>query len=127
VSVIEQARGVHISGKVGRDEIFSDSGTVGWRAENKRHGLFTAVGPSFRTGEIDGLSILDLAPTILHLHDEPIPASMDGEVVKSVFDPDSEPASRQIAEAARDATNTVGRNSVSHRDTLLAVFARLNG
>ena len=23
--------------------------------------------------------------------------------------------------------NTVGRNSVSHRDTLLAVFARLNG
>jgi predicted AlkP superfamily phosphohydrolase/phosphomutase len=102
--VIEQAQGVHIAGKVGRGEVFSDTMTVRWRAENKRHGLFTGVGPSFRTGEIDGLSILDLAPTILHLHDEPIPASMDGEVSEEVFDPDAEVASRPIAKSGRDET-----------------------
>jgi predicted AlkP superfamily phosphohydrolase/phosphomutase len=94
--VMEQAAGVHIPGSVGRDEVFSDPRADGWRAENKREGLFVATGPDFTTGRIEGLSILDLAPTLLHLHGCPVPEDMDGTVRSEVFAPGSEPAERAV-------------------------------
>jgi len=95
--VIEQAPGVHIPGNVGRGEVFSDPRDDGWRAENKREGLFVATGPSFATGTVEGLSIMDLAPTLLHLHDCAVPDDMDGVVRQDVFAPGSEPAERSVA------------------------------
>ncbi|WP_436911291.1 alkaline phosphatase family protein [Halosimplex marinum] len=95
--VVEQAEGVHIHGSLGRDAVFTAPAADGWSAENKREGLFAAAGPDFATGEAPGLSILDLAPTLLHLHDCAVPASMDGEVRTDLFDPDSDPAAREVA------------------------------
>ncbi|WP_188979986.1 alkaline phosphatase family protein [Halocalculus aciditolerans] len=93
---INQTPGVHIQGGIGRNEIFSNPSDGNWRAENKRNGLFAALGPSFRSGSIDGLSILDLTPTILHLYGNPIPSDMDGCVRKDVFSPESGLANRDI-------------------------------
>jgi predicted AlkP superfamily phosphohydrolase/phosphomutase len=87
--VIEQRPGVHIPGTVGSLDIFSSPDT--WVAENKRQGLFAAAGPDFTAGNIE-LSILDLAPTLLHLHNCPIPWNMDGDVKTEVFNADSRPA-----------------------------------
>jgi len=94
--VIEQAPQVHIPGSIGRDELFSDPEEDGWRGENKREGLFTATGPAFGTGEIEDISILDLAPTLLHLHDCPVPDDMDGTVQTEVFADGTDPAKRSV-------------------------------
>jgi predicted AlkP superfamily phosphohydrolase/phosphomutase len=92
--VVEQARGIHIQGSIGRDEVFSEPAEDGWKGENKREGLFVATGPSFDEGDADTLSILDLGPTLLHLKGQEIPRDMDGEVRRDVFAPGSEPAER---------------------------------
>jgi len=94
--VIDQAKGVHIPGSIGRDKVFSEPTEDGWRGENKRHGLFAATGPDFSNGQVEDLSILDLAPTLLHLHDCAIPTDMDGTVRQSIFAKDSRPANRTV-------------------------------
>jgi predicted AlkP superfamily phosphohydrolase/phosphomutase len=94
--VIDQAKGVHIPGGIGREAVFTKPADDGWHAENKRQGLFVATGPDFTTGTHDPMSILDLAPTLLHLHNQPVPKDMDGTVQKSVFAADGEPANRDI-------------------------------
>jgi predicted AlkP superfamily phosphohydrolase/phosphomutase len=103
--VIDQAAGVHIDGAIGRPDVFTTPDRHGWRAENKRDGLFVATGPDFATADHDRLSILDLAPLFLHLHDCAIPADLDGTVPTRVFDDDSEPATRRV----RRRTDTAPR------------------
>lgn len=93
--VVEQGRGVHIQGSIGREEVFSEPSEDGWKGENKREGLFVATGPSFDEGGVDELSILDLAPTLLHLRGHEIPQDMDGDVRGDVFADDAEPAKRE--------------------------------
>jgi len=92
--VMEQNDGVHIPGSLGEESIFTDPESGGWKGENKRSGIFIADGPDFKDCEIEDISILDLAPTILHLHDCPIPSSMDGRVLEDIFNEDS-PASHR--------------------------------
>ncbi|MFC7021148.1 MULTISPECIES: alkaline phosphatase family protein [Haloarcula] len=94
--VIDQAAGVHIPGGIGKEEVFTIPTEEGWKAENRRYGLFAASGPDMGTGTVDGLSILDLAPTLLHLHGCPVPSSMDGQVVTDIFDPQSKAVSKAI-------------------------------
>jgi predicted AlkP superfamily phosphohydrolase/phosphomutase len=94
--VIEQGPNVHIVGNVGRDEVFTTPGEDDWRAENKRNGLFVATGPSFTTGEINEISILDLAPTLLHLRGQAVPMDMDGTVRTEVFAAGSDPSGRAV-------------------------------
>ncbi|SDG29695.1 alkaline phosphatase family protein [Halorientalis regularis] len=100
--IIEQADGVHISGAVGHEEIFTTTDATGWQAENKLHGLFAAHGPSFTTGQVADLSILDLAPTLLHLHGLPVPSDMDGEVRIDVFDGESAASQRTVERRTMD-------------------------
>lgn len=49
-------------------------------------GLFLFWGNGIRAGEIQGAQILDLAPTILHLMGEAVPADMDGEVLDEILE-----------------------------------------
>jgi predicted AlkP superfamily phosphohydrolase/phosphomutase len=100
--VVDQRPGVHIQGHIGRDQVFTDPTDDGWRGENKRTGLFAVSGPDFRSGEVNQLSILDLAPTMLHLFEKSIPEDMDGEVRTDVFDPDSKPANREVQHTTTD-------------------------
>jgi predicted AlkP superfamily phosphohydrolase/phosphomutase len=94
--IIDQAKGVHIPGGVGGTDVFDHSQTV-WQAENKKIGLFMAYGPNIKKGEeIANVSILDLAPTILHLMNIPVPDDMDGKVLKEIFKEDSESGKREI-------------------------------
>jgi len=95
--VIDQAPHVHISGDVGRDVVFGDPLEDGWKGENKREALFAASGPEFSTGTVNDFSILDLAPTLLHLHGIAVPKDMDGTVRKDIFRSGSEPMERDIA------------------------------
>jgi len=48
--------------------------------DHRRDGIFVGSGPSFGVGEVEGLSVMDIAPLLLYLHDCDIPRLMDGEV-----------------------------------------------
>jgi predicted AlkP superfamily phosphohydrolase/phosphomutase len=101
--IMDQAKGVHIPGGIGQRGVFDSPQT--WEAENKKFGLFMAYGPNIkRGGRINNVSILDLAPTILHLMNIPIADDMDGRVLREIFARDSEPARRKVKlmPAARD-------------------------
>jgi len=52
-------------------------------------GVFAAVGPGIRKGQrLPPLSIIQVAPTMLHSLGIPIPADMEGQVVTEIFEPE---------------------------------------
>jgi len=68
-----------------------------WSAYHKLHGVFLACGPDIKNcGKIGDVKIYDLAPTILHLFNVPVPREMDGRVLTEIFREDSEPAKRRV-------------------------------
>lgn len=94
--IIDQAPHVHIPGEIGKEEVFGEPGK--WIGENKKTGLFAATGPDIKKGgKVKDMSILDIAPTILHLYGLPIPKDMDGKVLKGIFSEKSLPAKRKIS------------------------------
>lgn len=95
--IIDQDKGTHIRGGigVGKKDVFEEP--YGWKAENKREGIVIASGPDIRKGErLERVSILDLAPTILHIMNIPVPKDMDGRVLTEIFEQGSEPAKREV-------------------------------
>jgi predicted AlkP superfamily phosphohydrolase/phosphomutase len=51
-------------------------------------GIFLAAGTAVQPTTISGTTLIDLAPTILHLLGQPIPPDMDGKVLLNVFTPE---------------------------------------
>jgi arylsulfatase A-like enzyme len=67
----------------------------GWHREE---GIFLAYGPFINKGkEINESKIYDIAPTILHLMEVPVPKDMDGKVLKDIFQEWSAVARREVA------------------------------
>ncbi|WP_042665604.1 alkaline phosphatase family protein [Haloferax sp. ATB1] len=56
--------------------------------DHRKKGMFIASGPSFDSGTIENAGILDIAPTLLYLHECPIPDSIDGEVLHEIITED---------------------------------------
>jgi predicted AlkP superfamily phosphohydrolase/phosphomutase len=93
--VIDYEKGIHIAGSVGRKSVFTKP--LRWLADNKEEGIYVGFGPDMKSGQkVDQLSILDLAPTLLHLFGVPISDDMDGKVHMEIFKENSEPASREV-------------------------------
>lgn len=81
--VFDQTPGIHTSGAIGNNPVFED--VSHWRAENVRTGLFLADGPDIQ-GTIDrDVSIVDVAPTLLHGLGCPVPEDVDGDPLR-LFD-----------------------------------------
>ncbi|MDX1415453.1 MAG: alkaline phosphatase family protein [Candidatus Promineifilaceae bacterium] len=56
---------------------------------HRMNGIFLAYGAAIKGGvEIEKASLIDLAPTILHLMSAPIPEQMDGQVLEEIITPD---------------------------------------
>lgn len=50
-------------------------------------GIFAITGPDIKKGkQLTNIDIYDIAPTVLHLLEKPIPETMDGEVLSRVFE-----------------------------------------
>jgi predicted AlkP superfamily phosphohydrolase/phosphomutase len=78
--VVDMREGVHVNDGIGGGEVTTAPDR--WAAENTRNGIFVASGPDFAgEGEIDQISITDMAPTILAAHGVDIPTDMVGEVL----------------------------------------------
>lgn len=55
--------------------------------DHRPAGMFLAYGPNLRSGPLEPTpGLIDLAPTLLHLADLPIPAGMEGAVLTGIFD-----------------------------------------
>jgi len=66
------------------------SGVNEWGGTHRLNGILIASGPLFRKGVIvENAKLIDLAPTILHLLDVPVPEDMDGKVLESAFRPEA--------------------------------------
>jgi hypothetical protein len=53
------------------------------------NGIFMAYGPHVRRGvEVEGATMVDVAPTLLYSMGLPVPTNMDGRVLTNVLDPD---------------------------------------
>jgi predicted AlkP superfamily phosphohydrolase/phosphomutase len=64
---------------------------------HRKEGVFMAYGKAIKENmKPKGITIYDIAPTILHIMDLPIPKDMDGRVISEIFTEDSEPACRQV-------------------------------
>ena len=64
---------------------------------NRTEGIFIAHGPDMKKGRtIKGAKIYDIAPTILHMFNAPIPNDTDGVVLKDIFRDDSVFAKKEI-------------------------------
>jgi len=79
----------------GMDSLTGSPGSLtGWHRLN---GIFIAAGPDIKKGvRIENARIMDLAPTILHIFDVPIPSDVDGRVLKEIFKPDSHLAKNKV-------------------------------
>jgi len=68
-------------------------------ADHRSQGIFAAWGPDVESdASLSGLSVVDVAPTVLHSLGRPIPARADGRVVDDLFTADSSPARRAVTE-----------------------------
>lgn len=71
--------------------------TVGHSGSHRLNGVFMAVGEEIKKDrEIKNANIIDLAPTILHTMDVPVPTNMDGKVLKEIFEPNSELGRKEV-------------------------------
>jgi len=120
--VLDQAAGVHIEGKIGNDEVFGAPGK--WHGENKDTGMFIGYGPDVDdTATLPNMHILDIAPTLLHLHGEDVPKRMDGEVRRDLFDSASKAANRKVSrvdigDVGRSGSRTVKRDVTDRLEDL---------
>jgi len=66
-------------------------------SNHKLNGIFLAYGDEIKKGvKIDFINIYDIVPTILHAFDLEIPSSIDGIVLKKIYNENSEIAKREI-------------------------------
>jgi predicted AlkP superfamily phosphohydrolase/phosphomutase len=83
---------------------------------HRLEGIFAAAGPDIKKGVVLGrdLNGWDVASTILHMHSVPIPATMDGKVIREIFTETSELAGKSI-------TQEVSSESLRIRERLSAL------
>ncbi|MCI0558014.1 MAG: alkaline phosphatase family protein [Nitrososphaera sp.] len=86
---------------------------------HRLEGIFAASGPDIKRGfALTGeLHVWDVASTILHMHSIPIPANMDGKVIREMFAQDSDLAARSITqEISSESLRIKERLRSLHRD-----------
>jgi predicted AlkP superfamily phosphohydrolase/phosphomutase len=87
------------------------------RSNHHPNGIFIAYGPDISKGKfLEGLEIIDVAPTALHLLGVPIPDDMDGKVIREVFKERSEPFTRTVQYAAPVQPTKSGEVPMSEED-----------
>lgn len=114
--VLDQAPHVHIDGGIGSKEVFDTPEK--WSGENTLSGLFIAHGPNIRrTSNLKQLSILDIAPTVLHTLGYSIPDYMDGSVRKEIFADGSRGAIKPVSYTSDVGEENEGVNPTVDQST----------
>jgi predicted AlkP superfamily phosphohydrolase/phosphomutase len=89
-------------GRVLTPQIRGDSGC------HRLHGIFIGSGAAFvNGGAVPNARIIDLAPTILHLLNVPVPEDMDGRILSDALSPELRDQAAQVGAAATTSTAQV--------------------
>ncbi|HET7377593.1 MAG TPA: alkaline phosphatase family protein [Anaerolineae bacterium] len=98
-------------GRVLTPQIRGDSGC------HRLYGIFIGSGAAFEKGaEVSSARIIDLAPTILHILNTPIPADMDGRVLIDALTPELRSRASQVGAAADGIPNQVDLSDVEQAE-----------
>ena len=78
-----------------------------WSGTHRLDGIVICSGPAVRKGaSIQGARLMDMAPTLLHLMGQKIPAGMDGRVIADFFTPEFLAAHPVAVEGVPEMTGT---------------------
>ena len=104
------------------DEAFGDPTPTA--ASHRSRGIMLCRGPGIEPGAaLRGARVVDVAPTLLHGIDEPVPVNADGRVLFDAFSPDSVPAKTKVRRV--DVSRTTDQETVE--DDFTDVENRLKG
>jgi len=102
---------------VGGHEAFQPPQVERWNAKHALDGIFMAWGRHIQPSvTVQGASLVDLAPTALHLMNCPVPEDMDGHVLSEIFAPESAPARRAVSQMEA-ATAVQRKTDLTEEDT----------
>jgi predicted AlkP superfamily phosphohydrolase/phosphomutase len=95
---------------------------------HRMNGIFLAYGAHVSPGvEVTGASLVDLAPTILHLMSAPIPEQMDGRILQEVLCIDYQPLDLQDQETWAGSDEDAGDDQGLTEEQKRVVAERLRG
>ena len=103
--VVEYTTGVDAPEAIGGD-VFGEQ--TEWLATHRRTGVFAGWGEHVATGSAN-LELYDLAPTLLHYLDVPVPEDVDGDVRTDVLD--GEPTDREVEHGPPSAIGASDRGA----------------
>jgi len=87
-----------------------------WTGAHAMDGVFIACGTDMNRGaEIESASIMDVAPTILHLLNCPAPNDVDGKVLNRIFRAGSEAEARGVVYENRELDRAIERLKTAGR------------
>ncbi|KTG07832.1 phosphodiesterase [Haloprofundus marisrubri] len=119
--VLEGQPGYEVRASLSK-EVCIDSSHL--EASHRPEGIFFAWGENIAPGAtVDGATVVDVAPTLLHALGEPVPEGTDGRVLLEAFESESEAASRSVEYAPY---SEVGRGDAEEED-FSGVEDRLKG
>lgn len=108
------------------DDAVFDADTAA--ASHRPEGIVLASGPGVASGaHIEDATVVDVLPTLLHALGEQVPAAADGEVVRDVFAPGSEPAKRAVRYRDYGDDLDDGASETGDGETSADVESRLRG
>ena len=91
------------------------------KGSHRLQGIFIAHGPDIKQNKkIEHAEIIDLAPTILHILDIPIPNDIDGKILKEIFKEDSDVVKRKVNYQEIDE-----QERIKHRIKKLKEFGKI--
>jgi predicted AlkP superfamily phosphohydrolase/phosphomutase len=120
--LVLQGRGGYSIKRTLSGEAFMDADARA--GEHRSDGVFLAWGPDIATGaETEDASVVDIAPTVLHVAGEPVLEGMDGRVLSEVFAAGSPTAERTIrrrssGEADREPAESIDEDYDDVEDRL---------
>jgi predicted AlkP superfamily phosphohydrolase/phosphomutase len=113
--VFESETSYRINGELGDTPVFVNCWR--WAAENDPPGIFIAYGKDIKAlNKLPNINITDLAPTILHWMDIPVPEDMDGRIMKEIFRKDSNPDRREIKRCKSDDLSESDRGGYNQEE-----------
>ena len=80
--------------------------------EHAIEGILIVYGPDIAHREVNQKIVWDIAPTILHIHGQPIPDYFDGQVIKEIFKESSEIKTRKI-KIMKTSAKTIMKKRIS--------------
>lgn len=84
--------------------------------DHRLQGTFIASGPHIKDNgdELSQLSIVDIAPTILHLYHQPVDADMDGRVLTELFREESALSQKKVVREKIDYEKEMIKGQIHH-------------